>query len=161
MSTAHWKDFQSFEQPSQHIVEENKGTSNMERISKDEYSKLAFGVPFSELPERDKFYCEDEYQSLMGLTDEQYEGNLAEIKKDNESVSAKQLKKADLSLDMYSEMMYEAPFSDIPAKEQVDCKEEYDTLMLMEDAEFQDAMEAVKNPYSAAAVAYYSSAIEN
>jgi hypothetical protein len=63
----------------------------------------------------------------------------------------KAMKKSELTLDMYSEMMYEAPYNDIPANEQVECKEEYDTLMLMGDTEFQDAMEAVKNPYSAAA----------
>lgn len=61
------------------------------------------------------------------------------------------MKKSEFTLDAYSEMMYEAPFSEIPKKEQEECKEEYDTMMLMEDTEFQDAMESIKNPYNASA----------
>ena len=51
-----------------------------ERITLDEYSLLAEGVPFKELSDRTKFYIQDEYESLVDLDEDNYQSNIKELK---------------------------------------------------------------------------------
>lgn len=57
------------------------------RVTLDEYSMLTNGVPFAQLPEREKFYIKDEHDSLVALDDADYESNLEAIKSESPNKS--------------------------------------------------------------------------